>query len=380
MNGSAQHNGGVPNGRLLVTVTLNPNQLRAHLEPITDLDAVEHVTLVADVAGPPMPKLRTIVPPPLLTRVLGRAGGKFVVTLLVALRERPAWVLGYNLVPHGLTAMTIARLSRRRSLIHLIGGPREWEGGGWTSDNKVLGRLTRPVRAVERLLLGAIRRADAVAVMGSDARTQLIAAGCAPERVRVVPASVDVDRFSLPRAPESRYDVVCVSQLIARKRIEDLLAAVALLKPARPDVRVAIAGRGALEADLRAEARRLGLEENVEFLGFVGDVERLYAESAVFALPSRSEGLAIAMCEAMAAGVAVVVTDVGEVRDVVRPGENGEIVPVGDVEALAREIAAILDDDERREAMSRAARAAVVEHCSRERVAAINDGLLLHAG
>lgn len=380
MNGSAQHNGEVPNGRLLVTVTLNPNQLRAHLEPITDLDAVEHVTLVADVAGPPMPKLRTIVPPPLLTRVLGRAGGKFVVTLLVALRERPAWVLGYNLVPHGLTAMTIARLSRRRSLVHLIGGPREWEGGGWTSDNKVLGRLKRPVRAIERLLLGAIRRADAVAVMGSDARTQLIAEGCAPERVRVVPASVDVDRFSLPRAPEPRYDVVCVSQLIARKRIEDLLAAVALLKRERPDLRVAIAGRGALEADLRAEARRLDLEENVEFLGFVGDVERLYAESAVFALPSRSEGLAIAMCEAMAAGVAVVVTDVGEVRDVVRPGENGEIVPVGDVDALAREIAAILDDDERREAMSRAARAAVVEHCSRERVTAINDGLLLHAG
>jgi hypothetical protein len=74
INGSALHDGELPNGRLLVTVTLNPNQLRAHLEPITDLDAVERVTLVADVAGPPMAKLRTIVPPPLVTRVLGRAG------------------------------------------------------------------------------------------------------------------------------------------------------------------------------------------------------------------------------------------------------------------------------------------------------------------
>jgi glycosyltransferase involved in cell wall biosynthesis len=379
INGSALHDGELPNGRLLVTVTLNPNQLRAHLEPITDLDAVERVTLVADVAGPPMAKLRTIVPPPLLTRVLGRAGGKFVVTLLVALRERPAWVLGYNLVPHGLTAVTIARLSRRRSLIHLIGGPREWEGGGWTSDNKVLGRLTRPVRALERLLVGAIRRADAVAVMGSDARTQLIAGGCAPERVRVVPASVDVERFSLPRAERPRYDVVCVSQLIPRKRIEDLLAAVALLVPERPELRVAIAGRGSLTEQLRGEARRLGIEQNVEFLGFVADVERLYAESAVFALPSRSEGLAIAMCEAMAAGVAVVVTDVGEVRDVVEPGRNGEVVRVGDVGALAAAVGAILDDDVRRDEMGRAARATVVEHCSRERVTAINEALLLPA-
>src|SRR3712207_6976388 len=53
--------------------------------------------------------------------------------------------------------------------------------------------------------------------------------------------------------------------------------------------------------------------------------ERLYAESAVFALPSRSEGLSIAMCEAMAAGAAVVSTDVGEARDVIDPGVNGEL-------------------------------------------------------
>jgi glycosyltransferase involved in cell wall biosynthesis len=378
--GSARRNGGGQRDRLLVTVTLNANQLRAHLEPITDLETVEQITLVADVAGPQMPKLRTIVPPALLTRLLGRALGKFVVTLAVALWERPAWVLGYNLVPHGLTAVTVARLSRRRSLIHLIGGPREWVGGGWTSDNKVLGRLTRPVRLIERMLLHGIRRADALAVMGSQAREQLIDSGCAAERVSVVPAAVDLERFSRPRVQPPRYDVVCVSQLIPRKRVADLLSAVRVLTSQHPRLRVAIAGRGALEADLRAEAHRLGIEDNVEFLGFVADVERLYAESAVFVLPSRSEGLAIAMCEAMAAGVAVVSTDVGEARDVVVPGVNGELVAVGDVEGLARTVAALLDDDARREAMGRAARATIQGHCSRERVRAVNERLLLREG
>ena len=380
MNGSAKSGGAPTRGRLLVTVTLNPNQLRAHLEPITDLSHIERVTLVADVPAPPMPKLRTVVPPSLLTRLLGRAGGKFVVTLVLAVRERPSWVLGYNLVPHGLTAVAVGLVSRRRSLIHLIGGPREWVGGGWKSDNKVLGRLTRPVRVLERLLLLGIRHADAVAVMGTHARRELIASGCLPDRVRVVPASVDVGRFSVARAARPRYDVVCVSQLIPRKRLHDLLAAAAQLAVDRPELRVAIAGVGPLEEALRAEARRLGVEPVVEFLGYVADVERLYADSAVFALPSRSEGLSIAVCEAMAAGVAVVATDVGETRDAVVPGVNGELFAVGDVNALAGHIASILDDDARRERMGRAARATILELCSRERVSAINERLLLHAG
>src|SRR5919112_1036656 len=95
--------------RLLLTVTLNPNQLRAHLEPITDLDEVESVTLVADVAAPPLAKLTTVVPPAWLVRLSGRAVAKLLTGVAVAVRRRPHWVLGYNLVPHGINALLIGR-------------------------------------------------------------------------------------------------------------------------------------------------------------------------------------------------------------------------------------------------------------------------------
>src|ERR687893_19050 len=88
--------------------------------------------------------------------------------------------------------------------IHLIGGPREWEGGGWSSDNKVLGRLSRPVRPLEWVLVQAIRRADVLAVMGSNARRELIARGVRPERVVVVPAGVDEALFDTRRSPSPR--------------------------------------------------------------------------------------------------------------------------------------------------------------------------------
>ncbi len=362
--------------RLLVTVTLNPNQLRAHLEPITDLEEVRSVTLVADAPSPPMPKLRTVVPPPWLVRVCGRALAKLLTCVAVALRERPRWVLGYNLVPHALTAILVARLTGRRSYVHLIGGPAEWQGGGIGSDNKVLSRLPRPLPALERLFVRVLRRADVVAVMGSRARDELIGLGLDPERVVALPASVDADRFGTPG--ERRYDIVTASQLIPRKRLHELLAAVALVRREHPGVKAAIAGRGPLMDELVEEAGRLGVADAVDFLGFVSDVERLYHQARVFVLPSQREGLSIAMTEAMASGLPVVVTDIGEARDVVVPGENGFLFEVGDVEALAGHLSRLLaDEDGRWAAMSAAAREAVRASSSRERIRELNRGLLL---
>ena len=364
--------------RLLVTVTLNPSQLRSHVQPIADLPEIERVVLIADAEGAAVDKLETSVPPRALVRLLGRAGAKLALVLTTTLRERPDWLVAYNLVPHSLTAITVGRLTNRRVLIHLIGGPREWVGGGWTSDNKVLGRMRRPVPLLERLLVAAIRRADVVAVMGSGARADLIARGVRPERVAVVPASIDDERLgTLPATFEPEYDLVTASQLIPRKRLEDLLAATAILKDHRPALRVAIAGRGPLDDSLREQARALGVEDNVDFLGFVSDVATVYARSAVFVLPSRSEGLSIALCEAMAAGLPVVASDVGEVRDVVTPGRNGQLHEVGDVHALAEHTRTLLDQPELRATMGEAARADAIAHCSRERVRAINRRLLL---
>src|SRR5439155_2452603 len=125
--------------RLLATVSFNDNQLAAHLLPMLMLDGVASVTLVADAAPAPLPKLLVVVPPRWLTRLVGRAVAKFLLCVVIAIRERPDWVVGFNLVPHGLTAITAARLARTRSMYQMIGGDREWFEGGWDSDNNVLG-------------------------------------------------------------------------------------------------------------------------------------------------------------------------------------------------------------------------------------------------
>ena len=331
--------------RLLVTVTFNPNQLRSHLEPIAAIPEVEEIILVTDRPPPRLPKLRAVVPPRFLSSVFGRAFAKLLVLSVLARRLRPDWVIGFNLVPHGLNAVLSAGLIRTGSVYVMIGGPIEWEGGGWASDNQLLGRLGRRSLVLERLLLAVARRATLAVAMGSRGREALLAQGFEAARVVVIPASIDEGRFQ-PRGIAPTWDAITVGELIPTKRIADLIDAVAVLAPEWPELRIAIAGTGPLLDELKDRARRLGVESHVEFLGFREDITELYARSRVFVLPSRYEGLSIAMLEAMASGLPVVISDVGEARDVVRHGEHGFLYPPGDIAALSHRLSQLLDDRE----------------------------------
>src|SRR3954469_23303739 len=115
--------------RVLLTVTFNRNQLQSHLAPLLALEDVDRVWLVADERPEPhVSGVEVIVPPAALTRTVGRAFAKTVTLVFLARRLRPDWVVGFNLVPHGVNAYVAARSCGAKSLYHQIGGPREWQG------------------------------------------------------------------------------------------------------------------------------------------------------------------------------------------------------------------------------------------------------------
>ena len=350
--GSSRRNSGL---RILATVTLGPNQLRAHLEPILQLPEVEQITLVSDKPGPSMPKFRTVIPRPALVRLLGRAGAKLTTCLAIARKENPDWIVSYNLVPHTINARLVGLILRRPVMCHIIGGPVEWQGGGWKSDNRVLGRLPRPIRMVEALLVRLIRGCDVIVVMGPQSRAALIERGVPPERVVIVPGGVDSQRFRRPNGANPVYQLVTAGRLIPTKRTLDFVKAFARLMARRPDLKGAVLGDGPLEDAIRAEANRLGVDGAIEFLGFRHDIENVYAQSEIFVLTSRNEGLSLAMLEAMASGLTVVVSDVGEARVVVQDERSGYLFPVGDVDALVERLERLLDDAPLRARLGQAA-------------------------
>ena len=130
---------------------------------------------------------------------------------------------------------------------------------------------------------------------------------------------------------------------------------------ALPDVRFVIAGEGELRAVLERAA-----PPNVEFLGHRDDVPDLLASFQVFAFPSRFEGLCISVIEAQAAGVPVVATPVGGIRETVVDGETGFLVPVDDAKALADQVAWCLEHADEARRVAEEARRRVRERYSIE--------------
>jgi len=128
-------------------------------------------------------------------------------------------------------------------------------------------------------------------------------------------------------------------------------------------VHLAIAGRGETAEALRRQARDLGVGDRVHLLGLRGDIPNLLGGADVFVLPSLSEGLPVALLEAMSAGCAIVASDVGDVRTVLDDGRAGVLVPPGDARALAVAVDGLLRTPDRaRELAAWAQRRAVQEY------------------
>jgi glycosyltransferase involved in cell wall biosynthesis len=177
--------------------------------------------------------------------------------------------------------------------------------------------------------------------------------------------------------------IVTIGNLYPVKGHRYLLEAFALLADQFPGLHVAIAGRGELESALLARADELRLRDRFHLLGLRSDIANLLAGADVFVLPSLSEGLPLALLEAMMVGRPIVATDVGEVSVALADGAAGILVPPGDSSALAAALARLLSDpSEARRVAEAAGRRAVTEYalCQMvERYASLYSELIVNA-
>src|SRR5438128_496022 len=140
--------------------------------------------------------------------------------------------------------------------------------------------------------------------------------------VRYVPAARSTLREELNLASEDRL-VLAVGNLYPVKGHRFAVEALALLRERHPNLYLAIAGRGETAEALRTQAEELGVARRLHLLGLREDVANVLAGADVFVLPSLSEGLPLALLEAMLSGCPVVASDVGEVRNALADGDAG---------------------------------------------------------
>ena len=165
---------------------------------------------------------------------------------------------------------------------------------------------------------------------------------------RLVPNGVELARFvPVERPANPVVKILFIGRLIPRKGFQYVVRALPPLKGST-DVpfAVEVVGSGAMREQLDELAARLGVRQLLTYAGTIpyAELHRVYQRSDIFVLTSESEGMPCAILEAMACGLPIVATDVSGNQELVRPGLNGFLVPVGDTDALVRSLAALLRD------------------------------------
>jgi glycosyltransferase involved in cell wall biosynthesis len=303
-----------------------------------------------------------------------RAGPPRAVTKTLALARylrvaRPrALVTADDVVGAGVWARALARAPTAVLLgVHThLGRQIGARGGLGAGVRRMVVRRTYP------------RAARVVAVSDGVAENVAATVGLPRERIPVIPNPAvppDLERLARERpghpwlAPDGPPVVLGAGRLADQKDFPTLVRAFAHVHAARPDARLVILGtEQASEPGRRAAleqlAGELGLSDVVDLPGYVQNPYGWMAHAAVFALSSRYEGFGLVLAEAMATGVALVSTDcLSGPREILDDGRLGELVPVGDAEALGAAIVRALDDPGDREARIAAARRFTYRAC-----------------
>jgi glycosyltransferase involved in cell wall biosynthesis len=235
------------------------------------------------------------------------------------------------------------------------------------------------LKPANRRLLRLMQPLSNLWVGDSDAVTRLTA-----ERLRVPPERLV--QWSIFRAdpaalqaqawvPGEPVRIGSLGRLHPVKGYDVLVEALGRLPADLPPHILSIAGDGGERQALEARAQALGLT-SLRFAGYTGDPPGFLAGQHLYMQPSRSEGLCVAVHEAMQAGLPVIASAVGQLPYSIADGATGRIVPPGDPEALAGALAALLRNPERLAAMGRQARDTVLERFSAERFEATGLGIL----
>jgi len=347
----------------MVTGTFfNPNWYLSHVRPLAQ-SGIKEVILVIDEPQRPLERVRFVCPPRWIARLLSRAGAKAIWMIVAGLRYRPDLYMGYHIAPGACSALVAGRLLGRPTCYQMTAGAVEIIGGGFGSVESVGATLGHPSKLIEAMALRVARQFELIVVRGSRAK-EFLAAHNAKGSVAIITGSVN----GCYQSPRNERDIhlIFVGRLSSIKQVHQFIDIVYAIGQIMVNVRAAIVGDGPMLADLQDYAERLGLNDNIEFLGKREDVEAILAHSKVFVLTSKSEGLSIAMAEAMVAGTVPVVADVGELGDLVIDSVNGYLVKPNNIDEYANRIISLLRNDPMWTQFSHKAIEAAREHCDIE--------------
>ena len=239
---------------------------------------------------------------------------------------------------------------------------------GWSADE---GFRIRAYEAIGRV---ALRRFERIYPLSPALEQQMKERGFRAERVRLILNAVDTRAFDAcfavrrTRNAGAPFRAVFVGRMCQPKGVGDLIEAVARTR-VEGGLQLDLLGDGPERAAFEELAEKLGVARQVRFLGAVENVAEHLGAADALILPSYSEGIPRVVMEAMAAGVAVIGSDIPGIRQLIVDGDTGLLAPVADPSALAQTIDRLAADPAAAATMVQRARALIDERFSAARMA-----------
>ena len=264
-----------------------------------------------------------------------------VVRGLRTLRKKRYDILNTHFaIPSGPTGVALAGIFRTPQVLTIIGGDIYDPTKRFSPSNNVL------LRAVVRRVLNSSAQIIAISQdIKNRAQRDL---HCQTE-IEVIHYGLTSPEFETKSrkelgVPPDEVVLISIGRLIRRKALSDLLLALSKLEERR--FRLLIIGEGPEEENLRDLAQRLGISAQVDFMGAIwGERKFQYLAAAdMFVLPSIHEGFGLVFLEAMHCGLPVIASSSGGQTDFLEDGKTGFLIPVGDVQALAKAILRLAND------------------------------------
>lgn len=224
----------------------------------------------------------------------------------------------------------------------------------------------------EQRLRELLQAVTLVLARSESLQQRLLDLGCPPEKLRMNRTGIPLTAYPVKQRTVpagGAWHLVQACRLIEKKGLDDTLHAFAIFRREYPAARLTLAGDGPLRAETERLAEQLGLNDAVQFAGFLtgSDLCELYHQAHFFVHPSRltadqnQEGVPNSMLEAMATGLPVVATQHGGIPEAVREGVTGLLVAERDRAGLADSLLALAAQPERWQEMGRAAAADMAE-------------------
>ncbi len=276
------------------------------------------------------------------------------------LRAYPFDIVHTHISKAGMLGRMAAHWAGVPQVLHTYHGvPLEWAGSGLAARlfrlcERRVSRSTSALVAVSQalkndLLQMGIGKAKRMHVIYNGVHTAMLAEGIGAQVVSASPL------------------LLCIGSLTQEKGLAVLLKALPELRVHFPNLGLCLVGDGPLKEDLQRLVRELNLDTCVHFVGIVDDVRPWLAACAVLVMPSLSEGMPLAVVEAMAMGRPVIASSVGGLPEVVVEGETGLLVEPGDSHRLAQQIGSLLQKPSELRRMGANGRQRAMRHFTLER-------------